>query len=435
MPIFGLAYGLAGGWEGAVKQCDAAGGEGATSSDGDASYSYDAIALVAIHLLLLAPPVVMGLFTCCATVHTFVQARSSAAIARQRKLRSDMNMLRDLDEAIADKAASSKSSKIDKKQQRRDDRKADSDSFFSSWSSFSVSSTSSDGSDGGQAASPSSTTAIAASTAASRPRKLSSATIVLRPTEGSDSDDTKPNKRSAELHQIRRRSIELREGTSDDVLAGEVIGKQLSSIAEDNLTSSPARAKKKKGKRKKKRGKSNARRTSKKSKRSARKSADRSRKRRGSVSTRIRNRRRRIKEEKRLPAASTAKGPPPPILMHVTTGANIARGLMAWKRRASAAAASRGLPSPGDDSSSASASSLTPPPTTGRTRRHSALARMLVRKNIINKLKQKSESTASAPSMRRRSSYIPPRQTTFRGHGRQSQTQSGRNLRRQSSFS
>ena len=75
-PIVGLSYAFAGGWEEAAAECGI--------HDVEKSVAYDSVSLAVVHFILIAPPIVMGLFTICATFWTWRQAKKWDRIAAMR---------------------------------------------------------------------------------------------------------------------------------------------------------------------------------------------------------------------------------------------------------------------------------------------------------------------------------------------------------------
>ena len=79
LPILSMSWALAGGWEDALRQSDA-------GLDADAAASeYDGLVMVVLHALLVAPPVLVGLFTIASTAYVWRRAR--AALVLESSLR------------------------------------------------------------------------------------------------------------------------------------------------------------------------------------------------------------------------------------------------------------------------------------------------------------------------------------------------------------
>ena len=67
VPVMTCAYGLAGGWENAEKELDVGKAAG--------HVGYDAFWLVALHVLIIVPPLLMALFTLVSTAAVWVRAK------------------------------------------------------------------------------------------------------------------------------------------------------------------------------------------------------------------------------------------------------------------------------------------------------------------------------------------------------------------------
>ena len=75
LPIFGLAYGLAGGWEAAASQLDAGSAE--------SHASFDSVSIVFVHAFIAVPPILMGIFTVGATLHMWKRAGAHGSQTKQ----------------------------------------------------------------------------------------------------------------------------------------------------------------------------------------------------------------------------------------------------------------------------------------------------------------------------------------------------------------
>ena len=72
VPIVGLAYGLAGGWEKAAASA---------GTDDDVHAAYDSVSLVVIHTLIVLPPIAMGVMTVVGTIYMWTKTHANIATA------------------------------------------------------------------------------------------------------------------------------------------------------------------------------------------------------------------------------------------------------------------------------------------------------------------------------------------------------------------